>query len=501
MSVGPEPGVTTEVTGRFAVQDGIRRTVARGTIVNTVFLVSVTILGFLKGFLVAGFLTVAEYGLWGIIAISVGTLSWLLSSGFGQKFIEQDEEDQELAFQKAFTLELIFGVGSFFIMALLSPLLLLAYGQMELLPAVWVFALYFVASAFQTPLWVFYREMKFVKQRILEGISPIVAFVLTIGLAASGAGYWSLVIGMVAGVWASAIVAIIYTPYPLRLRYDGITMRAYVGFSWPLILYGGSGLVIAQVSLLVGTWDLGVAAVGAIALTATITQLTDRVDSIVTGTIYPAICAVKDQTEVLFETFIKSNRLALMWGVPFGAAVAVFAGDIVHFVIGDKWELAIGLLQAFGLIAAANQIGFNWDAFYRARDNTKPMAVVSLLMMSVFLVATVPLMIVWDLEGFAAGMAIMTVAGLGGRAYYLRKMFPGFRMWRYLARAVAPTIPAVLVVLAVRQVDGDRTIAIALGELFVYIVVTVGATYLFERRLIEEMLGYLRKNKAVPAVS
>ena len=33
--------------------------------------------------------------------------------------------------------------------------------------------------------------------------------------------------------------------------------------------------------------------------------------------------------------------------------MALFAGDIVHFVIGDKWELAIGLLQAFGLIAAA----------------------------------------------------------------------------------------------------------------------------------------------------
>jgi PST family polysaccharide transporter len=501
MSVGPDPDATVEVVGRFTARGGIRRAVARGTIINTVFLVGVTIIGFLKGFLVASFLSVEDYGFWGIIAISVSTLSWLLSSGFGQKFIEQDEEDQLVAFQKAFTLELMFGFGSLLLMCLVAPLLMLAYGHMELLPAALVFALYFPSSAFTTPLWVFYREMKFTQQRLLEGLSPIIGFVLTIGLAIAGAGYWSLVIGAVVGVWSTAIAAVIVSPYPLRLRYDKKTMREYISFSWPLLLYGGSGLIIAQVSLLVGTWQLGVAAVGAIALTATITQLTDRLDQIVTGTLYPAICAVKDQTEVLFETFIKSNRLALMWGVPFGAGVALFAGDIVHFVLGDKWQLAIGLLQAFGLIAAANQIGFNWDAFYRARNNTKPMAIVSGLQVAVFLAVTVPAMTKWGLDGFAAGMATMTVAGLAGRTFFLRRLFPGFRMWRYLARAIAPTVPAVAVVLALRLVDGHRSLALAIGEVVVYGVVTLAATVVLERKLIDEIRGYLRHGRPVATVS
>jgi len=58
-------------------------------------------------------------------------------------------------------------------------------------------------------------------------------------------------------------------------------------------------------------------------------QLTDRLDAIITQTLYPAVCAVADRTELLFETFVKSNRLALMWAMPFGLGLALFAPDLV----------------------------------------------------------------------------------------------------------------------------------------------------------------------------
>src|SRR3712207_7244809 len=48
-------------------------------------------------------------------------------------------------------------------------------------------------------------------------------------------------------------------------------------------------------------------------LATTISQFSNRVDDVVTDTLYPAICAVKDRRELLFESFWKSNRLALLW--------------------------------------------------------------------------------------------------------------------------------------------------------------------------------------------
>src|SRR6202034_3038488 len=105
---------------------------------------------------------------------------------------------------------------------------------------------------------------------------------------------------------------------------------------------------------------VGVSAAGVITLAATISGFTDRVDAIVTGALYPAICAVRDRADVLHESLAKSNRLALIWAVPFGVGVSLFCSDLVRFVLGERWRSAVVLLQVYGVTAAINHVGFNW---------------------------------------------------------------------------------------------------------------------------------------------
>ena len=78
------------------------------------------------------------------------------------------------------------------------------------------------------------------------------------------------------------------------------------------------------------------------------------------------ICAVKDRADLMQEAFLKSNRMGMLWATPTGLGIFLFAPDLVHFVIGSRWEEAIPVIQAFGLIAVFNQIAFNWTAFFRA---------------------------------------------------------------------------------------------------------------------------------------
>ena len=500
----PVDPVSRTFEGRFSIVGGVRRTVARGTIVNAGFLVSVSLLGLIKGVLVAGFLSTEEYGLWGAVVVAVITLTWLAQSGIGDKYVQQDEADQEAAFQKAFTLELAFSLGAMAFVALCMPLVCLAYGRWDLLAPGLVLCLALPATAFTSPVWVYYRQLRYLRQRLLLAVDPVVAFVVTIGLAVNGAGYWSLVIGLVSGPWAAAAVVAVTrsSPYPMRLRWEQTTMREYLSFSAPLFIQGASGLLIAQGALLVGEWQLGLAAVGAMTLTAQVTQFTDRVDAIVTGALYPAICAIRDRRELLHESFVKSNRLALMWGFPFGVAVSLFADDLVHLGLGDKWSEAIPLLQAFGLIAAVNHMGFNWHAFYRAEGRTWPIAIVAGAMAGVAVCVTLPLIAAIGLDGFAIGSAVMVAVGLAGRAFYLRRLLPGFQMWRHMLRSMAPTVPAALAVLALRLIaDMDRSVAVALSELLLYAVVTALATMAFERPLLREVAAYLRPDRRAAAAS
>jgi PST family polysaccharide transporter len=477
------------------IEGSLRRHTARGTIINGSFLVALYTLGLLRGFIVAGILGAAEYGVWGIVMITFTTLLWLKQVGVSDRYVQQDETDQQLAFQRAFTVELIVTGALVALMALLAPLVALAYDNSELIAPSYIFILAIAVSTLQTPVWIYYRRMDFVRQRSLQAVDPIVGFVVTIGLAVAGAGYWSLVIGALAGSLASGLATLASSPYRLGLHFDREVLRDYATFSWPLFVAAASSLVIAQSAVLVGDHVEGLAGAGIIVLSASISNYVNRVDDVVTQTIYPAICAVRDRADVLLETFVKSNRLALMWGLPFGIGLALFAADLVDFGLGDQWKDGVILIQVFGITAGIGHIGFNWDAFYRARGETRPIAIWSFVCMVVFLATAIPLLIRDGLDGLAIGVGAMAAVSLALRMYYLSRLFPGFQVALHMGRAIAPTIPATLVVLSVRWAggSGDRTPGAALGELALYIAVTALATWLLERNLLREVLSYLRR--------
>src|SRR4051794_35213882 len=180
------PGRTAEIEtgGR-----GLRRHAARGTLINSAFQVGLAGLGFLRRLLIAAFLTRAEFGVWGIIITTLITLSWLKDLGIADKYVQQNEPDQEAAFQKAFTMELLLSMGFFVLLCVAMPLYGLACGHAEIILPGIVLALSVPLTAFESPVWIPYRRMQFVRQRSLASIDPVVAFLVTMIAGALGAGY------------------------------------------------------------------------------------------------------------------------------------------------------------------------------------------------------------------------------------------------------------------------------------------------------------------------
>ena len=473
---------------------GLRQLAARGVVITAAFQTGYATLSLLQRFAVAAFLTTSEYGLWGIVLLIVTTLSWLKEIGISDKYVQQDEPNQELAFQKAFTLELLYTLCFCALVLASLPLFGLLYDDSDIVLPAAVLTLTLIGSALQAPIWIAFRSMRYLRQRTLEAINPVLGTVVMIALAAAGAGYWSIVIGLVAGNFAAAAVAIATSPYPLRLRYDRGTLREYVGFSGPLLFAAAAGLVIVQGTMLVGSFEVGLAGLGALTLATSLLAYTERVDQLITRTIYPAVCAVADRRDLLLEAFEKSNRLALIWGVPFGFGIALFADDLVHFVLGDRWHEAVPLLQVLGITGAIRQVAFNWGTFFNATGRTRPLAVSAAALLGVFAVVTVPAMIAWGLDGFIVGTCVSLVVELAVRALYLRRLFPGFQLASLLARAVLPVLPGVLLVLGLRVLEsGPREPAYALLELGAFVACTIAMTVVRERPLLREVLGYLRR--------
>ena len=484
---------------RFDEGRSLRATAARGTIINGAFLAGLSLLGMLKGFAVAALLSVDDYGVWGFLAAVLTSLLWLRQVGIVDKFIQQDESDQELAFQKAFTLEAI--VTGVFVVVMLAaiPLLGRLYGQAEIVAPGLVLAAAVPAIVLQAPLWIFLRQMQFLKQRALQSINPLVSLVVTIALAVTGFGYWSLVIGLVVGNWAAAAAAVIASPYRLRLRFDAATARRYVSFSWPLFVAGVSIVAMGLVPVLVAAKTLGLTGVGAIALANLIPIWARRASDVVTQTMYPGVCAVKDRSDLLLEAFTKSNRFGILWGAPVGAGLALFAPQLVEFVLGSKWEFAVGLLQAMGVITAVNQFAFNWTAFFRATGRTRPIAAASVVQAATICGIAVPLMVIGGLGGFALGMGIVTAIYLLVRIHYLLQFFPQLSMLGHALPAFAPTVAGAIAVLGARAAFGaDAGIGQAIGELSLYALTVLTVTLLTSGPLVREAIGYVRNRQPQP---
>ena len=470
----------------------MRERVARGVLVNSAFNIAMQSLGLIRGFLVAGFLSTTEYGLWGVLIVGLLTVGWLRQFGIADKYLQQDDEDQEVAFREAFTAELIASVGIAVIWALAVPVLAVVYDDNSLLLPGFVMAVALPASAFQVGAWVFYRNMDFVRQRLLSAVDPVVGAVAAVALAVAGAGVWAFVGAMFLGAWSAAAAAVWASPYRMRLRMQRKTLRAYMRFSIPLAVGAGASAAMMQGTVFTADAVLGLAGVGAIALAWTVSSYADRVDEVLSAALYPAICAMKDRTDLLYESFVKSNRLALIWAAPYGVGLALFAPYLVDLGLGEHWRSALQLVQAFGLIAAVNHVAFNWGSYYMARAQTRPIAVVKVVSAAAFLAVAVPLLILEGLTGLAVGLAITTTLTVGVRAHYVRQLFPRFRLRAQLVRGFAPTLPAAAAVLAVRwAADASGAGSLGLLELALFVAVTVGLTAALERPLLREMIGYL----------
>jgi O-antigen/teichoic acid export membrane protein len=471
----------------------LRARTARGLLINAVFMSGAEGLVLLQGLITTILLGPQTVGLYGIVTTTAVTVAALRRVGIDEAFVQQREADQEQEFQRAFTLELLVGAAFSLVLIAIAPLVALVYGNSRLLALMIAVAYLPTAFALQAPAWVFFRKMDFLRVRVLQAIVPVVTFCVTIPLAATGFGVWSLVIGPAAGNSAAVVACLVVSAYPLRLRFDAQSRRRYFRFSWPVFVTAAALLLVGQGQVLAFTLHGGLAAAGYITLAVTLTRYADRADQIIATTIYPAICVVRDQLDTLRETFVSSNRLALMWVLPFCTGFILFAGDLVHFVLGHRWGPAVLLLQGLAGVAAIQQLGYNWFSFYRARGDSARQAVEAVVLTGGFLALAVPGLVLWGVWGFIGGRLVAALLVLAVRRHYVHRLL-GVELLGLGARGAGPVAVAALAVLGLRGLvwSGQRSPWQVAVELVVFLGLSALLTVAAERPLMGELRRQLR---------
>ena len=472
-------------------REELRARTLRGAVVTAVFLVGIDLLVLVQGLVVTRLLGPSDIGLYGIVAVTVATVTALKRVGIDEAFVAQEEAGQEEEFQRAITLDLLASAGFSVLLCVLAPVVTAVYGDDRLLALMLATAYLPIAFSLLAPLWIFFRRMDYGRMRALQALQPLVSLAVTVPLAATGFGVWSLVVGPLAGYVVAIAATLRVSPYRLRLRYDPVVARRYLHFSVWVFVALVATMVVQQGQVLAFDADDGLKAAGFITVAATLARYVDRADQIVTATIYPAICEVRDRTAALEELFVKSNRATLLWVFPFTTGLVLFAPDLVDLVLGDEWEPAVGLIQGLAAAGLLTHLGFNWFSFYRAHNDTRPPAIEAVVGAAAFLALAVPGLFAWGTDGFIAGRIAGVAIALVVRWVYIRRMLPGMGIGTLARPALVPLVAAAGAALGLRLAlwGGDRPAWQAAAEVVVFCGVYAAWAARRERALVAELIG------------
>jgi O-antigen/teichoic acid export membrane protein len=472
----------------------LRRRTVRGAAITAVFIVGIDAIVAAQGLVVTRLLGPAAIGLYGLVAVTVTTILTLKRVGIDEAFVQQETDDPEAEFQHAFTLELALSAALALVIVVLAPVLAVAYGEPRLLGLTLASAYLPLAFALLAPLWIFFRRMDYARQRSLQVIQPVVSIAVTLPLAATGFGVWSLVVGPAAGYAVAVAVSLRASPYRLALRFDRDIARRYGRFSgWVLVALLAS-MAVAQGQVIAFKVHGGLVAAGYITLAATVTRYVDRADQIVTATIYPAIVAIRGRAGSLQELFEKSNRATLLWVLPFTCGVVLFAPDLVTFVLGEDWRGARVLLQGLAAAGLLQHLGFNWFAFARAHGDPRPPALEALTGTAAFGALAIGGLVLWGTDGFVWGRIAAVAVALVVRWRFIRRLLPQARLAPIALPALVPLAGAAAAAVALRAAlwGGERTLAQAIAEALLFGgVYLAGATWR-ERPLVAELMRAVR---------
>lgn len=305
------------------------------------------------------------------------------------------------------------------------------------------------------------------KRLLIDTMALVVSMPLTIVLAATGHGAWSLGWGAVVGNAVTAGAALVWSPLRVSPGWDRAKVSALLRFGLPLAGASLLALLMLNVDYIIVGHQLGPAALGLYLLAFNlcswpITVVTSAIRRVATA-LFARISEHFDDGGVAGF----GNAFALVVGltVPMCVLLAGFGPELIGLLYGRRWlpaAVALGPLVLLSLVRVAVELTYD---FLAGSGRTRS----TVWLHGVWLVALVPTLLLGARYGIrgvaiahavvAAAVATPTLAVLVGSA--------GIRvgaLGRYLLRPAVGAVVMFAVIVSARLLFGPTITAMLLGS-------------------------------------
>lgn len=300
--------------------------------------------------ILARLLTPRDFGLAAMVLAFGGVVALLTDLSFGGALIQRPtltEADRSTAFWTSLGAGTLFGI----VAVLASGLVADFYGE----PRVrWLFAAFGLAfwlealSTTQGALLT--RELRFRQNETRIILATLVGAVVSIALAALGAGPWALIGQTLTAAAASTLLLWRVTDWRPRRIYSLASLRDLGGFAGNVFAARALWLVNRNtINLLLGR-AAGSAALGiyTAAWSMTLAPLT-RIAIPIQSVFFPTFSRLRDPAQI-GEAWMRANRLVAAVTMPGLLGLLVVAPEFVAVVLGPRWHETVPVIRVLAYV-------------------------------------------------------------------------------------------------------------------------------------------------------
>ena len=306
------------------------------------------LLGLVNTIVLVRLLTPADFGLIALAVSLAQIVESLSSMGVSDALMREKKADREL-YSTGFTINLIRGLLIAAVIAAEAAPIAIFFEDVRLESILFVLAaMMLLASLENVGMVEFRRNLSFEKDFQMAVVPRLLAIVVSIGCALVFRNYWALV----AGILTNRIlrVAMSYWLHPFR---PSLTLRAWrrvAGFSF----WNWMNVVVTTVrdridtvviGRVYGSASVGLYSVGYEIGTLLATELVEPVSS----ALYAGFSAGQRGGSDVSKGYFRAVCATFLVTLPLGAGLAILASPVIYLLFGEKWMLAVPLVQVFAV--------------------------------------------------------------------------------------------------------------------------------------------------------
>lgn len=298
---------------------------------------------------VARLLQPSDYGLIGMSGVFIGFVQLVTELGLANAVVYmRDLSRHQIAQLNGLALGVALGAMALTIGV--APLAARFYGEPRLTSVMMVMSAAFLVIGLRAvPYGLMERAMDFRYLAMLEIGQGVITGPLTLTLAWFGFGYWSLVLGQLAGTSVGTLVMILRDPQGFaRPRFS--ELQEAIRLSSHLVVARVAWYAYSNSDYVVVGRQLGAGPLGAYTLGFTIASApVDKITAVLVRITRPAFATVQDRPNEVKRVFLSASAALAFVTIPASVGLAVLSPDLIPVVFGEKWREAIVPLMLLAL--------------------------------------------------------------------------------------------------------------------------------------------------------